>query len=282
MIKRNLILARVKKIETLPAALQDAMQLLRDPEVDMQKLAQTLEYDPNLTVTLLRVANAPYFGAAHKITTMRDAIVRLGSKRVWELLLTVAAAQYLKHEVKGYDLPPQALLEQSLALAVASELLANELSVEAPDFTFTAGLLANVGKMVMGQFLEIDGSKIVQLAEEKEISFEEAERQTLGVDHAEAGAVLLREWSIPEDIVQVVEYRLKPDEFQGRSLALDLVHAADASVRMAGVGQGMDGMQYAVSEAVFERLGVTEETFMNVLDKLIERLETLRATLSKG
>ena len=280
MIKRKMILAQVKRLPPLPAAIPEAMNLMRDPQVDMGRLARVLQFDPAITANILRLANSSYFGAVHNITTLRDAVVRLGARRVAQLVLTVAVAPKISTDVKGYDLPPKALLEHSLAIAVASELVAAEIRVEPPSHTFTAGLLANIGKTVLGQFLEIDAEDILTLAETEGLSFEEAERRVLGVDHLEVGAELLRAWNLPEEIVEVVQYRLAPEDCPSKNPALDLVHAGDAIARMTGIGQGLDGMQYRVSEAVVNRLGISPEGMETVMGLLPEHVAKLQAILA--
>ena len=280
MIKRKMILAQVKRLPPLPAAIPEAMNLMRDPQVDMGRLATVLQFDPAITANILRLANSSYFGAVHSITTLRDAVVRLGARRVSQLVLTVAVAPKISTDIKGYDLPPSALLEHSLAIAVGSELVAAEVKVEPPSHTFTAGLLANIGKTVMGQFLEIDAGDILALAETEGLSFEEAERQVLGIDHLEVGAELLRGWNLPEEIVEVVQYRLTPEDCPSKNPALDLVHAGDAIARMTGIGQGLDGMQYRVSETVINRLRLSPEGMENVMGLLPEHVEKLQAVLA--
>ncbi|NCC23883.1 MAG: HDOD domain-containing protein [Deltaproteobacteria bacterium] len=281
MIKRKIILARIKRIEDLPSSVGKALKTMNDPDVDMGQLTSVLERDPAITANILRLANSAYFGATHKIASLRDAVVRLGSKQLFQLMLTVAVAPRMSPAVSGYDMPACALLEQSLAVAVASELSAATLDIQAPPHTFTAGLLANIGKIVLGQFLEVSGQEIVSLAEEREIPFDQAEREILGIDHLEVGAELLRNWSIPEEIVQVVRYRLQPDLLPSRNLALDLVHVGDAITRMTGIGQGFDGMHYPISGQVIERLGMNSRHVEQIMSLLVDRVEELQRLLPK-
>lgn len=281
MMKRKIILAQVKRLPVLPSSVQTAMDLLQDPQVDMGSLAAALQYDPGITANILRLANSAYFGAVHRITTLRDAVVRLGAKRVSQMLLTVAVAPRISGEVSGYDMPPCALLEQSLAIAVASELVAAECGMDAPAHTFTAGLLANIGKIVLDQFMGVDAETVTELAESESISFEQAEHDVLGTDHVEVGAELLRYWNLPDEIVNVVRYRLRPDECPEPSTVLDLVHAGDAVAKLTGMGQGVDGMQYKVSQAVMDRLGLDQDAVDRIMVRLLDHVGKLKDLLPK-
>ena len=281
MTRREEILLRIRDIPPLPASIQEAMSLLRDPDVDMSRLARVIEHDPSMTANVLKLVNSPYFAGHTKISTVREAIVRIGARQLSQLLLTVGVVPRVKGELVGYDLPPCALLEHSLAVAVASELVARVVGRTPPPHTFTAGLLVNIGKTALGDFLEVDAEEILEAAEAEGLTFVQAERKVLGIDHAEAGAVLLQSWSVPPEIVEVVRHRLDPDSFDGDNPALDLVHAGDAVARMTGIGQGLDGMQYRLSERVLERLDLAPAQMELVMADLLEHVAELRDVLAK-
>ena len=281
MIKRKIIFSQIKRVPVLSGAVQEGLRLLRDPQVDMGALAQVLQHDPGITVSILRLANTPYFGSVNRVNNLRDAVVRLGSKRISQLLLTVAVSPRISGELEGYDQASCTLLEQSLAIAVASELAAAELGIDAPSHTFTAGLLANIGKIVLSQFLDNDYDEVNALVERENVSFKEAERRVLGADHAEIGAELLASWNLPEEIVRVVRYFRTPDACPEQDVTLDLVHVGSVVAAMTGIGQGLDGMQYPVSEAVVERLGLTDDQVQNVMAKLLEHVAKLKDVLPK-
>lgn len=281
MIKRKIIFSQITRVPMLSGAVQQGMSLLRDPQVDMGKLAQALQNDPGITANILRLANTPYFGSVNRVNNLRDAVVRLGATRVSQLLLTVAVTPRISEELEGYDQPPCSLLEQSLAIAVAAELMADELHLKLPAYTFTAGLLANIGKIVMNQFLDNEYEKVADHIEKQAVSFEVGEREILGTDHPEIGAELLASWNLPDEIVLVVRHFRDPETSPRQDLALDLVHIGAAVAGMTGIGQGLDGMQYPISPEVVERLGVSEDNVQNVMVKLLEHVDKLREVLPK-
>jgi len=279
MSRREEILRKACAIPQMPMPVQKVLAYLDKPEADLRSLAKLIEYDPGLTVNVLRMANSTLFCAGCKVTTVKDALMRLGLHRVYQLVIASGVAPFTRFEIKGYGLKPGELLEHSVAVATASELLARELDIVPPPHTFTAGLLVNIGKSVMGAFLEVDAAPILDMAHERQISFEQAEELVLGINHAELGAILLERWSIPEPIVNIVRYRLRPDDCPERDLALDLVHVGDVIAKMTGIGMGIDGMQYAPSQAVFERLAITPQHMENVMVVMLEQIADLRDIL---
>jgi HD-like signal output (HDOD) protein len=282
MSRREEIIEKATAIPQMPMPVQKVLAYIGNPDADLRQLARIIEFDPGLTVNVLRMANSSFFGGAGKVTTVKEALMRLGLHRIYQLVIASGVAPFTRYEIKGYGLRPGELLEHSVAVATASETLARELDITPPPHTFTAGLLVNIGKTVMGSFLEVDAGPILTLAHERHISFEQAEELVLGINHAELGAILLERWSIPCSIVNVVRYRLRPDDCPEPDVALDLVHVGDVIAKMTGIGMGIDGMQYAPSEAVFARLDVTPAQMENVMAAILEQIAEVREILMEN
>jgi len=279
MSQREEIISKALSIPQMPMPVQKVLASIGDPESDLRQLAKIIEYDPGLTVNVLRMANSSLFGGAGKVSTVREALMRLGLHRVYQLVIASGVAPFARYAIKGYGLLPGELLEHSVTVATASENLARELDILAPPHTFTAGLLVNIGKIILGSFLEVDADPILRLAHENHIPFEQAEKDVLGIDHAELGAILLEHWGLPIPIVNVVRYRLCPDACPEPDLALDLVHVGDVIAKMTGIGLGIDGMQYAPSQAVFARLHITPSILESVMAAILEQIAEIRDIL---
>jgi putative nucleotidyltransferase with HDIG domain len=275
MNRREEILSTVQSIVSMPAAALDAIRLLQDPDAELENIVRVVEYDPGLTSNILRLANSAYYGGTGVIDSVRNAIVRLGTKNILQLIVAATVAPLVAPAVKGYDLPPGELWRHSIAVAVGTERIADALELKPPDHTFTAALLHDVGKLALGTFVEVDASAIIALAEEERISFEVAEQTVLGIDHAEAGAILLETWKLPESITEAIRRHHNPEGFPGDDTrAVDLVHASDSLCLMSGIGAGSDGLNYRPSAEVVSRLSLTTQAMeiaaCGILDGLRE------------
>jgi len=253
----------------------DAMQWLHNPLVGAEELEKTLSIDPALTANLLRFANSPYFGSRHQVATVRDAVVRLGVHMVSRMLTLSCASQFAELPIRGYELPPGKLWDSMLYTAVTTDLLAKSIRIKPPPFTFTAGLLSGIGKLILGTYLEVEPTPIRRLVEERTISFDEAERQLLGIDHAEVGAALLEHWALPPELVQAVRWTLDPNQHPDRKTAVDYVHVASFISMMAGAGVGVDGLNYDVCDSSMERLGLTQKIVDEVFAELPHAVQKL-------
>ncbi|MCX5758242.1 MAG: HDOD domain-containing protein [Candidatus Hydrogenedentes bacterium] len=280
--KRQSVLAKVRAIPSLPVAATKVIALLRDTEVKLDDLLRAIQYDQGLTSNVLRLANSAYFAGPRTIGSVREAIMRLGMNRLFQLVITTAVTPFGRQEVRGYDLSAGKLMEHATSVAVGAEELAAQLRVKAPKETFTAGLLHDLGKVALGTFVDVDGDAITKLAYEHHMSFELAEVEVLGINHAEVGAVLLEQWNLPDSIVNVVRWHHKPDRYKGDQLLFDLVHAADHLSYQIGIGAGIDGLNYQASPEVFERLHITDEVVEKVSCQMFAGLDSLRELYGSG
>jgi len=281
MSSREEIIEKVGALESIPSSKLELISLLQDPDVEMGKLASTIEMDPALTLNLLRLANSVYFGCPKEVATVKEAINRLGTSNIFKLVVTSVAAPVVKKEVEGYDLAPRDLLKHSLSVAVGSEKLSRALNVRLPDLTFTAGILHDIGKVILGDFIQVDASPIMNLAIDQQVSFEEAERQILGIDHAELGAILLENWNLPSSVVDVVRWHHQPESCESEdNTVLYLIHIADSLSMMSGIGVGSDGLNYRINEEIIKRLKITVSNVEFVVSEILGGLLELDDLLS--
>ena len=180
MIDRDKILEIVETIPMMPAAAVKVGKMLEDPNISFAELSKTIEFDPGLTSSVLRMANSVFFGAQREIHSIQAGVVRLGTKTIFRLVMLSAVSPLSKRPVKGYDLDAGQLWEHSVAVALAADKIAQAQGIKAPEYTFTAALLHNLGKIVLGTFVEVDAEQIKKYAFEDGLSFEEAEEKLLG------------------------------------------------------------------------------------------------------
>jgi len=278
--RREQILSALRSTPALPTPAIRVVQLVQDPEVDMRELTEAVRYDPSLTAMVLRLANSPYFGAARSIGSVQQAVMRLGTNRLFRVLMASAVAPLAQLTVRGYDLEPGKLLEHAVGVAVAVERLAASLPKRLPNYAFTAALLHDIGKIAMGSHVRIDAKPIMDLAFRENLPFEQAEREVLGIDHAEAGAVLLEFWNLPPHLVEAVRCHHEPDKADSDTLVVDLIHAADSLCLLAGIGSGVDGTHYRPAAGVLSRLRLGTKLGERVVCEVASSLKDLTDLLT--
>ncbi|MBT0960890.1 HDOD domain-containing protein [Denitromonas iodatirespirans] len=183
-----------------PQVMTDLLVLFARPEVDARRIADAIAGDVVLSLRTLKVANSPFYGLSKRITSVHEAIAILGFRSVRLLVLAVGAVGLMQ-------LPPGLrtslgeLLRHSTRCAMLARLLA-ERTGHSPEEAFTAGLLHDVGKMVLVQATPragIDASTPHRWVEHSDLP---AEREAFGTDHAELGMVLLERWQFPDALCE--------------------------------------------------------------------------------
>jgi len=182
--RREEIIARIASLPPLPSASTEVIRLLSDPEAPSTKVAQAIEHDPSLTMNILRLANSTSFGFPQSVGTVKEAFVRLGPKKGFQSVSDATISKTAEIPCNGYEVSGAELWEHLIGSAIASTRIAQVLNIRPPEHTFTAVLTHDIGKIVLGTFLEVNTETILALALEEKISFEEAEQKVLGIDHA--------------------------------------------------------------------------------------------------
>lgn len=273
------IMSKVRSFPGMPATAAKLLPLLENPDSDTSKIADILRYDPGLTANILKLTNSAYFGIPTKISSVRQAILLLGWKRLIQLVMTMCMSDLMKDSVEGYDLPKGELWRHSIAVSVASDVLVKGLKISEADEVFTAALLHDIGKMVLGDYVKEDMPKIDAMVA-KGISFEVAEYIVLGTDHAEIGAKILQSWSFPTPLVEAVHWHHDANSCSGHCLMSDIVHTADILGQMAGYGKKSGDCEPAAVSDVLERLGLTPEDLPPLAEQTAERVTALNETLA--
>jgi putative nucleotidyltransferase with HDIG domain len=281
MSRREEILSLVDTVPSLPAVVCQLQEYLNDPEVNFDQLARVITCDPGLTANVLQLANSAYFGWQGGIASVRDAISRLGTKRIFQMVLCMSVAPLVRKPIKGYDLDAGRLWEHSVAVGICAEKIAAKRRLEAEAHAFTAGLLHDVGKVLLGTFVDVDDEPIKELVELDHLTFNEAERMVLGVDHAEVGAHLLEKWNLPDAVAAATRWHHEPSRLEGSLRQLvDLVHVSDVICLDCGWGLGSDGLQYRLDEDAAGRLNLKSDDAEEAAAQVMIGLEELMAVFN--
>jgi putative nucleotidyltransferase with HDIG domain len=248
------IMAQVKAFPGMPATSAKLLKMLKNPESSAAQIEEILKYDPGLTANILKLTNSAYFGIPTKVSSVKQAIILLGWKRLLQLVMTMCMSTVMKKPLPGYDLPHGELWRHSVAVSVAAELVVNALKIPGADEVFTAALLHDIGKLILGGFVQQDLREIEGMVA-KGIAFEVAEFIVLGIDHAQIGARILEKWSFPSDLVNAVSWHHDPETCENHCTFSDIVHVANILGLMSGYGKGHNGAAPIVSNPVVDRLG---------------------------
>lgn len=276
MNTRETIIETARRLEALPPLAVELIELLQSDDADVLHVAEVIAHDPASSANVLKLANSAAMAPTMPIRGIKQALLRIGLRKTTKLVLNSMVANHINHPVLGYDLAPGALWEFSAAAAIATECLAAAHHKPAPPQAFTAGLLQDIGKLILGHFVQIDFEPIRTYAFEQNQSFEQAEQHVLGINHAEVGAILLETWGIDGCIRDAVRWHHEPQHASDDARhTAQLVHAAGQIVNLAGIGGGADGSHYRPSDTALTELEVSPRVVEQVMRETVSQIEDL-------
>jgi putative nucleotidyltransferase with HDIG domain len=254
------ILEKVDALPPFPAVLHKVLALLQDPLVSADRIVDAVRFDPSITANVLKVCNSALLGGSRKVSSLKDALVRIGNKPLLRVILSAGGSAVLQREVPGYDLERGMLWRHSVLCALLCESLCDVVGYGRTDKAFTAGLLHDVGKVVLGGFVGQEYGRIRDAAAGTGVSFLDAETEILGVNHAEAGGWIGEKWNFDADLVNAIRRHHDPSSGDATPLVL-LVHFSDVLCLTMGVGGGADGLRYRLDRGLLESHGIGSTEF---------------------
>jgi putative nucleotidyltransferase with HDIG domain len=276
------IVERVGTLPPLPAMIDRLVQVVGDPKSSLAQIVETIRYDQVLTTEVLRLCNSAYFGLSRKIESLDDAVRLLGTVKVLQLVIAAHTKAMLSRPQSGYGLPAGALWLHSIGVALGTQQLARPMKLTHLGLLFTAGLLHDVGKVVLNEFVAKEYAEIAQCVAQRHCSFAEAEQEVLGFTHPEVGARLAEKWSLPQTIVRCIRYHHTPEACPEPDPLVDAVHLSDSVCILLGVGAGDDGLSYRVSQNVLDRYALSQSELEIVGADVIAEVKSVQAMLSSN
>ncbi len=275
------IVDRVATLPHLPDTVLRLVSVVSNPDSSVEQIVEAIRYDQSLTAEVLRLCNSAYYGLARTIDSLDAAICLLGTSKVFQLVMAAHARTLLGRPQEGYGLPAGMLWLHSAGVATAARLLARRMRLPQMGLLFTAGLLHDVGKIVLNEFVQAQYLEVVRQVTQEGVSFCEAEQRVLGYTHAEAGARLAERWNLPRAMVRCIGYHHTPADLPQADPLVDAVHLADAVCLLLGIGTGHDGLAYRGSATVLRRCGLTELDLESVGAEAVAELRSVQAMFAR-
>jgi putative nucleotidyltransferase with HDIG domain len=264
------LLNGIKRLDPLPVTLNRLMSALRDENVGVYQIGEIVQFDHAVVAGLLRAANSAAFGGWARTESVREAVGRIGKAKVIDLILGDHVKK-MSVAAPMYNLTETDLWAHATATSLAVRALTKECPrAQLPESASIAGLLHDIGKLIMVRHLKADVSQIVALRDTKQISFVEAERELFGTDHAEVGGEVARHWHFPDDIREAIA-RHHEAPLTSSTPVLDAVVVANMVAKAVGTGLGSEGMDVLADDHCHRRLKLDFNGFSRVC------LETLAA-----
>ena len=259
------IINNVEDIPTLPHVVTNILQLTQDTKSTVSDLEKEILKDQTLTAKVLKLANSAFYNYNRKISNISQATVLLGFDTIKSITLTASVGKMLSRELSGYALEEHVLLKQSQVCAMLCKSIAKKAKFEKVENAYIAGLLRDIGKLVLNQYMTNQYKEVVNKVEVEKVTFLEAEESILGFNHAEIGAKIAEKWNLPSELVESIAFHHTPELAPNYKEITTIVHIADAIVMMMGIGLGLDGLAYTFAPDALSSLGLTESDVEEII-----------------
>jgi putative nucleotidyltransferase with HDIG domain len=224
---------QIGALPTLPEIPMRILELIASEKFSMDDISKMVERDPSLAANVLKVANSPYYGVREKVASLQLALTILGLNEVINMVTSISIVRIFPSQRRAGGFDRTKFWRHSFGCASAAQMLARELRFDTEGVDFVAGLIHDIGKLIMDQYFHAKLKEIWDVRGKEEIPLLEAEARVMGVDHATLGSWLAQSWHLPTVLVESITYHHRPLDVlalaePSRNPALTaIVHLAD-------------------------------------------------------
>ncbi len=252
----------------LSPSVAQLLEVTARDDFELDDIIRIVKHDAPLTARLLKVVNSPMYRPVQPIVSVDRAVVFVGSRVVVSLALSSSTGSLFTKALSGYEGEEFALWRHNLFSALAARAVARYgRGCCAPDAAFTGGLLHDIGKTVLSQFLQGSATQLLaKIGSGESADYLLAECGLIGTDHAQVGYELARHWKLPPALQEVIRHHHQPARAAEEHRALTFaVHLGDIIAMLGGYGTGSDSMQYTLADNYQQYFPIGEEELAQVL-----------------
>lgn len=221
---------RLSEIPTLPSILLEVSRLLQDPDATSQQLARLIEKDQAITAKILRLVNSAFYGCQSRISDVNSAVVLMGFNTVRNAIISISVIKAFAKIKDMEQFKVEDFWRHALAVAITSRHMALKFNKSVADESFVAGLIHDIGKVILSQWFRDLFVDIWNLARKTGIPFIEAENALSPLNHAQIGSHLANKWKLPRDFAEAIRQHHSPQASKTATPVPAIVALSDAIV----------------------------------------------------
>jgi len=284
MGKIERIIEEINELRPVSEIGNRVIEITSNPNSSLAELLDVIKYDQGMTANLLRICNSAYFGLKNKIVSIKQAVAYLGLNKVASLVVLGHSADNFKKAQVGYDLNEGELWRYSVSSALIAEDLAETKRLENISLIFTSALLKDIGKVILSAYVKDSFEDINKVVQDRGLTFVDAEKEVIGIDHAELGARVAEKWNFNPAMVDIIRNHHDPDKAPPDDISIPIVYLADSICMMIGIGVGSDGLAYRYHQDIVDRLNFSDTDLQKTIASFWGKIQAVEEliSLSKG
>ena len=252
------------------------LRIVDDPNCSVTQLGRIVAGDPPLAARVLRLANSAFYGFPRAISAVPQAITLLGFATLRNVALSVSVFDLFRAG-RGQQIDLEALWRHSIGVAAAAKLIARRVRFTPIEKAFTAGLLHDLGKVIIVRYLTGSIESIMELIVTENITIGEAEQRVLSIAHPAFGAWLAARWAFPPSLVDAIAFHHNPGQAEDNIPLSSIISLADLIAHRADIGSGGDKVPREPDPVALQALALTEMDVDELCEALSARKDDIEA-----
>ena len=264
----NQLREAITKIHSIPQVAFKIIRMIRENRSNLEDIAREIKQDQVITAKLLRLCNSAFFNMKLKADSIDRALVLVGEKHLLQTVMSAAFEDFFTGNSKGYSQCKGGLFNHALGTALISEKLAQMTQCVQSDIAYTAGLLHDIGKVVLDQYMGKAYPFFYRRTQIDNDNLFSAEKETFGITHDEVGAILSEQWSLPEILIDAIKNHHNPDNSVTDNVLTSVVYLADLLMSRFLVGQELERLDADHLKKSLNMLGLETMQFPDIIDTI--------------
>ncbi len=272
------IAAKTGDLPALPQVALKVMELVRNPDTTIKNLEEVISKDQALVAKVLRIANSTFYGLRGEVSELRRALVILGFNTIRSIVLT--ASTEAMYRTKSNNFKERILWEHSLAVGLAARTLSREVDFPAAEEAFAAGLLHDIGKVVLDSNQGDLYQQVIEQVYNEGSCFVDAEQAVFGFDHTQVGSIVARKWTLADPLEEAIRLHHDPEEAVVAPRLCALVTLANNLCLKMGIGPEKRPDLDLAAQPGFTVAGVDPALLERIAEKVEGSLQEEKAVFS--
>lgn len=279
----NDLVSQTQSLISFPSVAIRVNELLGSDDVSITDVANTIETDPALTAGLLRLSNSAALGGKQEVNSVAKAITRIGLRQINELVMGIDAARSF-NGLENSLITVRDFWRHSLFCAVIARKLANLAKIQRRDAAFTAGLLHDIGQLVMfSQLGEQCAQCLAQSLDDNDgLVLHTIERQRLGFDHSDVGRELATQWHLPDSLRDCIAHHHDPENAEVDRDLVSTVHIANSLAVMAELDTCNIDDAPPMEDSAWQQLKLDQSIIPELVSAAQEEVDELLAVFTES
>lgn len=248
------IIGNISTLPTLPIIASQVMELTSNPRTSVRQLSEVISKDQSLATQILKIVNSAYYGFPRQISTIEHALVILGFNEIRNIAFAISILKVFPESSTSRYFDREKFWQHSIGSSIAARMLARALRYRVSGKAFIAGLIHDIGKIVLDQYAHSLFVEVIKRVQLEDISIYEAEQKVLKISHAEIGGWLVKRWNLPVEIEEAIKFHHRPEKATINPQLTATVHLSDILTRMSSIGSGGDEKIPFVDPAAWKNL----------------------------